>query len=161
VRTGVRLFDDVVVVHHVPRPDGTRQMPEVGIVIPAHACALGKALLAFAAEPPGGTAPSPGRQMTGETVVDPATFAAQLAEVRRTGIATEIDEAVLGECGAAAPLFDATGEVAGAIGLVTPTTDWPLEPAALDALRTAARAICRELGAPAGLPAPASPPATA
>src|SRR5919198_4903961 len=47
VRTGVRLFDDVVVVHHVPRPDGTRQMPEVGIVIPAHACALGKALLAF------------------------------------------------------------------------------------------------------------------
>jgi DNA-binding IclR family transcriptional regulator len=161
VRTGVRLFDDVVVVHHVPRPDGTRQMPEVGIVIPAHACALGKALLAFAAEPPGGTAPSPGRQMTGETVVDPATFAAQLAEVRRTGIATEIDEAVLGECGAAAPLFDATGEVAGAIGLVTPTTEWPLEPAALDALRTAARAICRELGAPAGLPAPASPPATA
>jgi DNA-binding IclR family transcriptional regulator len=156
VRTGVRLFDDVVVVHHVPRPDGTRQMPEVGIVIPAHACALGKALLAFAAEPP-----APGRQMTGETVIDPAAFAAQLAEVRRTGIATEIDEAVLGECGAAAPLFDATGEVAGAIGLVTPTTDWPLEPAALDALRTAARAICRELGAPAGLPAPASPPATA
>jgi len=156
VRTGVRLFDDVVVVHHVPRPDGTRQMPEVGIVIPAHACALGKALLAFGAE-----SPAPGRQMTGETVTDPAAFAAQLAEVRRTGIATEIEEAVLGECGAAAPLFDATGEVAGAIGLVTPATDWPLEPVALDALRTAARAICRELGAPTGLPAPASPPATA
>ena len=34
--------------HHEQRPDGTRQMPEVGIVIPAHACALGKALLAFA-----------------------------------------------------------------------------------------------------------------
>ena len=47
VRTGVLLLDDVVVVHHEPRPDGTRQMPEVGIVIPAHACALGKALLAF------------------------------------------------------------------------------------------------------------------
>ena len=47
VRTGVLLLGDVVVVHHEPRPDGTRQMPEVGIVIPAHACALGKALLAF------------------------------------------------------------------------------------------------------------------
>ncbi|MGI5127353.1 IclR family transcriptional regulator [Pseudonocardia sp. CA-107938] len=160
VRTAVRLFDDVVVVHHVPRPDGTRQMPEVGIVIPAHACALGKALLAFDDEP-GDPPRPPGRRMTGETVIDPAAFAEQLTEVRRTGIATENEEAVLGECGAAAPLFDATGAVAGAIGLVTPATEWPLDPAALDALRTTARAICRELGAPAGLPAPASPPATA
>ena len=50
VRTGVLLFDEVVVVAHEPRPDGTRQMPEVGIVIPAHASALGKALLAFGSE---------------------------------------------------------------------------------------------------------------
>ena len=50
VRTGVLLLGDVVVVHHEPRPDGSRQMPEVGIVIPAHACALGKAMLAFDAE---------------------------------------------------------------------------------------------------------------
>ena len=52
VRTGVLLLGDVVVVHHEPRPDGTRQMPEVGIVIPAHACALGKALLAFGPRTP-------------------------------------------------------------------------------------------------------------
>jgi len=161
VRTGVLLIDEIVIIHHEPRPDGSRQMPEVGIVIPAHACALGKALLAFDTTPPGDGARPPGRRMTGETVTDPAAFRAQLTEVRRTGIATEVEEAVLGECGAAAPLFDATGEVAGAIGLVTTATDWPLEPTALDALRTAARAICRELGAPAGLPAPASPPATA
>ena len=47
VRTGVLLLDDVVIIHHEPRPDGSRQMPEVGIVIPAHASALGKAILAF------------------------------------------------------------------------------------------------------------------
>ena len=47
VRTAVLLFDEVVVVAHEPRPDGTRQMLEVGIVIPAHSSALGKALLAF------------------------------------------------------------------------------------------------------------------
>jgi len=57
VRTGVLLLGDVVVVHHEPRPDGSRQMPEVGIVIPAHACALGKALLAF--DPDGWPRPSP------------------------------------------------------------------------------------------------------
>lgn len=164
VRTGVLLLGDVVVVHHEPRPDGTRQMPEVGIVIPAHACALGKALLAF--DPDGlddvtGRLP---RSMTGETITDPAQLDAQLEQVRRTGIATEAEEAVLGECGVAAPLADATGEVAGAIGLVVPMGEWPLDPAAVDALRTAARAVSRELGAQAW-PPPApdrlQPPATA
>jgi DNA-binding IclR family transcriptional regulator len=159
VRTGVLLFDDVVVVHHEPRPDGTRQMPEVGIVIPAHACALGKALLAF--DPDGGMAAVP-RSMTGETVTDPAALAAQLDAVRRTGIATEAEEAVLGECGAAAPLAGVGGELAGAIGLVVPAADWPLRRAALDALRTTARAISRELGAQAWPPPlPAAPPAQA
>ena len=41
------LVDDVVIIQHEPRPDGSRQMPEVGIVIPVHASALGKAMLAF------------------------------------------------------------------------------------------------------------------
>lgn len=145
VRTGVLLLGDVVVVHHEPRPDGTRQMPEVGIVIPAHACALGKALLAF---DPAGLDGVALRGMTGETITDPARLRAQLAEVRRLGIATEQEEAVLGECGMAAPLADVSDEVAGAIGLVVPSGEWPLEPAVADALRTTARAISRELGAP-------------
>jgi DNA-binding IclR family transcriptional regulator len=160
IRTGVLLRHDVVVVHHEPRPDGSRQMPEVGIVIPAHACALGKALLAF--EPdvctevlgPGGAR----RSMTGETVTDPAALGAQLDEVRRTGIATEVEEAVLGECSAAAPLVDATAEVAGAIALVVPSGEWPPPPAALDGLRAAARAVSRELGAPTWPPPAAAVP---
>ena len=72
--------------------------------------------------------------------------------MRRTGLATEVEEAVLGECGAAAPLVDAAGDQAGAIGLVVPSTDWPLPPAALDALRSTARAMSRELGAQAWPP---------
>src|SRR3954449_6221304 len=69
VRTGVLLLDDVVIIHHEPRPDGSRQTPEVGIVIPAHASALGKAILAFdddAAAQLFSTAPL--RSMTGETI---------------------------------------------------------------------------------------------
>src|SRR5258705_10912805 len=50
VRTGVLLVNEVVIIHHELRPDGSRQMPEVGIVIPAHASALGKAIAAFSAE---------------------------------------------------------------------------------------------------------------
>ncbi|MUL80835.1 MULTISPECIES: IclR family transcriptional regulator [unclassified Mycolicibacterium] len=145
VRTAVLLFDEVVVVAHEPRPDGTRQMPEVGIVIPAHASALGKALLAF--QPNYAAGPSL-RSMTGETITDPMVLADQLAQVRATGIATEAEEAVLGECSSAAPVFDTTAETVGAISLVVPAARWPLEPEAIDALRDTARTISRELGAP-------------
>lgn len=148
VRTGVMLVDDVVVVHHEPRPDGSRQMPEVGIVIPAHACALGKAILAFddelAAELLAG--PGPLRSMTGDTVTDPAQLRAQLAEVRAGGLATEVEEGVLGECELAAPIGDRLGSPIGAIGLVCPISDWPPDDVTADALRSAARSVSRELG---------------
>ena len=116
VRTAVLLRDEVVVVAHEPRPDGTRQMPEVGIVIPAHASALGKALLAFSPEALTG----PLRSMTGDTVTDTATLAEQLVQVRATGIASEVEEAILGECALAATVFDTTEQPAGAISLVVP-----------------------------------------
>jgi DNA-binding IclR family transcriptional regulator len=147
VRTGVLLLGDVVVVHHEPRPDGTRQMPEVGIVIPAHACALGKALLAYDPDAAAQVLAGPRRSMTGETMTAKADVAAALEQVRASGIATEAEEAVLGEYGIAAPLAEAGGVVAGAIGLVVPSGRWPVERAAVDALRSAARSISRELGA--------------
>ena len=149
VRTGVLLLTDVVVVHHAPRPDGSRQMPEVGIVIPAHASALGKAMLAFdagaCAEVLAGVTAR--RSMTGETITDEPGLKAALDDVRLTGVATEHEEAVLGECSVAVPVVDASGEVVGAVGLVVPAPEWPAPPAALDALRAAARAVSRELGA--------------
>lgn len=159
VRTGVLLFDEVIVVAHEPRPDGTRQMAEVGIVIPAHASALGKILLAYddaamaAIAPDAHSLPS----MTGETITERQSLRDQLAEVARIGIALEAEEAVLGECSAAAPLADATGGAPGAIGLVASSARWPLDSAALDALRDTARAISRELGAQAWPPQIASP----
>ena len=143
VRVAVALGADAVVVAHQPRPDGSRQMAEVGIVVPAHACAVGKALLAHGAC----TLPERLRRMTGETVTDPHRLATQLTAVRRTGLAAEVEEAVLGECGLAAPISTSGGTVAGAIGLVVPAAEWPLPAATRDALRHAARAISRELGA--------------
>jgi DNA-binding IclR family transcriptional regulator len=150
VRTGVLLLDDVVIIHHQPRPDGSRQMPEVGIVIPAHASALGKAILAYDPAAAADTLGRPGarRSMTGETVTDPEELRAQLADmVRPAGFATEAEEAVLGECGLAAPVFDASGTVAGAVGVVVPANEWPVDPAVTDAVRATARTVSRELGA--------------
>jgi DNA-binding IclR family transcriptional regulator len=162
VRTGVMLLSDVVVVHHQPRPDGSRQMPEVGIVIPAHACALGKAILAFdediVADVIGA---GPLRSMTGDTITRPADLRRQLGRVRSIGLATEVEEAVIGECELAAPISDRLGDALGAIGLVVPSGSWPLDPAASDALRNAARSVSRELGATRWPPTAHGSPMTA
>ncbi len=152
VRSAVLLLDDVVIIHHEPRPDGSRQMPEVGIVIPAHASALGKAILAFHPVDERRLGHGSLRSMTGETITTLEELTAQLATVRATGVAVEMDEAVLGECGLAGPLFDSSGSVAGAIGVVVPTGAWPVEDTVRDAVREAARAISRELGATAWPP---------
>jgi DNA-binding IclR family transcriptional regulator len=154
VRTGVLLLDDVVIIHHEPRPDGSRQMPEVGIVIPAHASALGKAILAFDDEAASRTlAASPLRSMTGETVTSSIDLKEQLADIGSTGLAREQEEAVLGECAIAGPVFDVSGAPVGAIGLVVPSANWPVDPATRDAVRDAARAISKELGAMSWPPA--------
>jgi len=150
VRTGVLLIEDVVIIHHEPRPDGTRQMPEVGIVIPAHASALGKAILAFAPDDAermlaGGEL----RSMTGVTLTGPDEVRRQLEEVRATGIAREQDEAVLGEGAVASPVFDSWGDVVGAVGVVVSGTSDD-DPG--DRVRETARALSRELGAQAWPP---------
>ncbi|WP_064438592.1 IclR family transcriptional regulator [Hoyosella altamirensis] len=148
VRVGVLLpgeaLGDVVIIYHQPRPDGGRYMPEVGIVIPAHASALGKALLAFmpAVESQGQAL----RGMTGETITSRGELQDVLAQVRRTGIAEECDEAVLGESGLAGAVFD-SHQLVGAIGVVVPTTEWPVGDSVVEAVRSAARTISRELGA--------------
>jgi DNA-binding IclR family transcriptional regulator len=156
VRTGVRLLTDVVVVHHVQRPDGSRQMPEVGIVIPAHACALGKAILAFDDDFADDVFGGGLRSMTGDTLTSADALQQQLVEVRETGLATEVEEAVLGECEVAAPVSDRLGDAMGSIGVVVPSSDWPLGKPLADAVRSTARAVSRELGAPRWPPAAAT-----
>jgi DNA-binding IclR family transcriptional regulator len=155
VRTGVLAGDDVVIIHHEPRPDGSRQMPEIGIVIPAHASALGKAQLAFLPGDTGRVLAAAHRSMTGDTITDPVELRAQLDTIAQSAVAEERDEAVLGESSVAAPIFAANGAAVGAIGVVLPTTDWPASDTVHQALREAARNISRELGS-GRWPVPAS-----
>src|SRR5918995_6701202 len=106
-RVGVLQGDRVVVVHHVFRPDDTVQILEVGASIPWHACALGKAIVA--------TLPAGIRdalldrehgRLTGSTVTGRAALAPALAAVAADGVATDDQEAIVGEGGLAAPVFD-------------------------------------------------------
>ncbi|MCF6524886.1 IclR family transcriptional regulator [Streptomyces sp. JJ36] len=158
--------DHMLVVHHAFRPEGAVQILEVGASIPWSTCALGKAVVAFA--------PQEERVrlldgelavLTGASITDPHVLAEQLEQVRRTGYALEDQESALGDAGIAAPVFDRSGEVAGALGIVGPVervlagAEQAGAPGAAGgrswqdravAVRETARSLSRDLGAPRG-----------
>jgi DNA-binding IclR family transcriptional regulator len=151
VRVGVLHGPAVVVVHHVFRPDAAFQVLEVGAQLPAHASALGKAILAYL--PEGLLAEltaEPLPRLTSRTLTA-AQLTAEVADVRDKGLARERDEAVLGESSLAAPIVDHVGHAVGAIAVVGETRRiFPRGPAKglPEAVTDAARSISRELGAP-------------
>jgi DNA-binding IclR family transcriptional regulator len=115
VRVGRLLSGKVVVVHHVFRPDDSDQDLDVGTTLPAHACALGKAVLAF--DTTGAARPHRLEAYTTRTLVDPARLAEELAAVRATGWAGEFEEHTVEVAGIAAPIRGLGGLVVGAVGL--------------------------------------------
>ena len=150
VRVGVLHGPSVVIVHHVFRPDAVFQVLEVGAQLPAHASALGKAMLAWA--DPGVVAELTAEPLTRLTnrTVGAGGLRSALDEVREKGFARERDEAVLGESSVAAPIFDHGGHAVGAIGVAGDTQRvLPRGPARglAAAVVEAARAVSRELGA--------------
>lgn len=153
VRLGAELFDEVIIIHHNLRPDGSEQMPETGLSIPAHASAMGKVLLAWDPAGADDLLSRPLRSLTGDTITDPATLTLQLAQAAERGIAMEEDEAVLGESSIAAPVADRSGSVVAAVAVVLPSSQWPPEDPVLNDLRETARNISRELGATTWPPA--------
>lgn len=115
VRVGRLVEGKVVVVHHVFRPDDSDQDLDVGTTLPPHACALGKAVLAFDAA---GTAkPRKLEAYTTRTVVEPAKLLEELAAVRAKGWAGEFEEHTVELAGIAAPIRGLGGLVVGAVGL--------------------------------------------
>jgi DNA-binding IclR family transcriptional regulator len=151
VLVGVLYGPSVLIVHHVFRPDDSVQILEVGASIPWHACALGKAMVAYLDAPARKELLDGGLpRLTGQTITDPEALAQTLARVARDGVAVEDQEAIVGEAGIAAPLFDHTGTVVGGIGLAGPVEHLLPDGVAGDllaAVREAARGLSRELGA--------------
>lgn len=160
VQVGVLLGSDVVIVAHEPI---SGQTPELGLQIPAHACALGKAILAFhPAFYPAGGAEATARtwtldRLTDKTIRDLTELRRQLDSVRdehnaRHLVAEDDGEAVVGGCGIASPLREPAGGAGrgeyaiGAIGLIAPSPKLPDEGARSE-LRRTANLISGDLGA--------------
>jgi DNA-binding IclR family transcriptional regulator len=151
VRIGTLHDDRVLIVHHVFRPDDSRQALDVGALVPAHATAMGKVLLAAnryaaAAVSNGGL-----ERFTATTITDGERLAAALDEVIERGWALDAEELVVGEVSLAAPIDDRRGVTVGAIGISGPVERLCLDGVARSDLvsyvREAARAVSRDLGA--------------
>ncbi|GLY77793.1 IclR family transcriptional regulator [Actinoallomurus iriomotensis] len=151
VRIGTPLDGKVLVVHHVFRPDDTLQTLDVGALLPAHATALGKVLLAYDA---GAAAALHGElePFTRRTTTVPRELARMLAEVRDMGWAAEVEEMTVGEAGVAAPIRGQGGLVVGAMGITGAVEricgpGGRPKPTLVTGVRDAARAVSRDLGA--------------
>jgi DNA-binding IclR family transcriptional regulator len=152
VRVGVLNGRTMLIVHHVFRPDDSVQILEVGASIPWHACALGKANVAYLESVRRDVLlEGPLPALTGQTITDPERLREELVAVTRDGYALEDQEAIVGEVEIAAPVFDHRGMPAGALGLVGPVERLAPEgrPAAalIATVREIARGLSRDMGA--------------
>nr|WP_240942789.1 IclR family transcriptional regulator [Planosporangium thailandense] len=152
VRIGTLLEGKVLVVHHVFRPDDSLQTLDVGALLPLHATALGKVLLAYDASTAATVLRGELEPYSRRTLVNPRALARALAAVRDAGWGAEVEEMTVGEAGIAAPIRGYGGLVVGAIGVsgaverICDTKGQP-NPTLVAYVRDAARAVSRDLGA--------------
>src|SRR5205823_12258856 len=121
---------------------------EVGAAIPWRACALGHAIVSWLEDDAQkALLEVPAQRLTGRTVTDPEALRQALIATRERGYAVEDQEAIVGDAGLAAPVFDWSGRVVGALGIVGPV-ERLLEPGRqsrpADAVRSTARALSRD-----------------
>jgi len=149
VRIGTLHDTKVLVVHHVFRPDDSMQALEVGALLPAHATALGKVLLAasrYVVQELGELT-----RYTPATITELPELEAALDQVGERGWAADVEELLSGVVSIAAPIQDRRGVTVGAIGITGPVerlTNAEEPRSDLVAfVREAARAVSRDLGA--------------
>lgn len=152
VRIGAPLDGKVLVVHHVFRPDDSLQTLDVGTLLPLHATALGKVLLAYDAGLAAEAVESPLEAYTRRTLTTAAALRSALAKVREQGWAAEAEEHATGQSAIAAPIRGYGGFVVGSISIagssdrLCPSVG-KADQKAVAYVLNAARAISRDLGA--------------
>ncbi|MCA1217170.1 IclR family transcriptional regulator [Streptomyces sp. 8L] len=121
VHLGVLHQGGVLIVHHVFRPDDSRQVLEVGAMQPLHSTALGKVLCAFDPVAHNDALEGQRRPFTARTVTLPESFESELATVRERGWALDVEETWEGVAAVAAPIRDRHGMAVGAIAVTGAT----------------------------------------
>lgn len=120
LRVGLhRMYIDQVVSEHQ-----VRMSAELGVLLPLHVGAVGKAILAFLSPSEIQAALHPDRltRHTRNTQTDPEALLRELALVSEQGYATSVGERVEDTASVSAPIFRQDGEPVGAIGISGPAS---------------------------------------
>jgi DNA-binding IclR family transcriptional regulator len=120
VHLGIRDGLDVVYAEKIRGHGGVDVPSRVGGRLPLSSTGVGKALLAHAdPEVVDAVLSRPLRRLTEHSVTDPARLAAELDEIRRTGLAYDREEAAAGVSCIAAPVL-VRGAAVAALSLTVP-----------------------------------------
>lgn len=117
VHLGVLDGRDVVYVEKIESRTAIRCPTRVGGRRPAHATALGKAMLAYTPEAIALVLGDELAVQTNRTVVAPGSLRRQLLDARRTRVSVEVEETFLGVACVASPILDKGGVAVGAISI--------------------------------------------
>ncbi|MQS15368.1 IclR family transcriptional regulator [Streptomyces kaniharaensis] len=151
VYLGVLHQQGVLIVHHVFRPDDTRQVLEVGSMQPLHSTALGKVLVAYDPVARGELGAGPYEPYTLRTLTEAADVDAECALIRERGWADSIEETWDGVASIGGLIQDRRRNPVGAVCISGPVErvceDGFVKPSLVASVRSAARAISRDLGA--------------
>ncbi|WP_055565366.1 MULTISPECIES: IclR family transcriptional regulator [Streptomyces] len=151
VHLGVLHQQGVLIVHHVFRPDDSRQVLEVGAMQPLHSTALGKVLSAYDPVAHNEAVEVERKTFTVHTVTDAEDFEGVLDLTRARGYAADVEETWEGIASVAAPIHDRRRMPVGAVGVTGAVErvcrDGELRPELIAAVRDCARAVSRDLGA--------------
>jgi DNA-binding IclR family transcriptional regulator len=142
----IRDGDDALIVDRVFGPGQASHASRVGGRLPLHACAMGKAILAFEdREVQDRYLARPLDAITRATQVDPAVLARQFADIRRNGYAFSVEEARLGSAAIAVPVLVGGQRAVAALGLVAPIAQRRRLVGLLPALRSTATALALDV----------------
>lgn len=135
---------DAITVDFVRSEHFVQGADRIGRPSVAHATAAGKVMLAFTGRRP----KLPLRAYTERTITDPGELLVELEKIRRRGWADAYEEREPELNAIAAPVFGATGELAGIVALQGPVPRFGRGPArdALAPLVERCRAASRDLG---------------
>lgn len=152
VRVGTAHDAQVLIVHDVSGSDDGWQQLRIGSLLPAHATAMGKVLLAHHSHMREHLRRRDLPAYTDTTIVDQTQLDRELGEIRRQGWSVERGELTSGHVSVAVPISNSINPAVGSLALCGSyrsllRSDRPRENL-LAYLRGAACALSRELGAP-------------
>jgi IclR family KDG regulon transcriptional repressor len=113
----VPCYQAALCIVHCAPPDASPLHPQLRELVPAHATAAGKVLLAYRDQWRASVLAHQPEQHTNRTLTDPADWEREAARIRERGFAVEDGEYAAAQRGLAAPVFDATAEAVAALGI--------------------------------------------